>query len=162
MTTEKMLPCPFCGRVDLKIEPDRSEDDNDRVYAFHVYCPDCHASGGNMYPSCWCETPAQAIERWNDRVNGGDTGRSVDMLRRMASSISDNADAMKKVAEYIERLPVIEHDSVIRKEEREKFSPLIAAAQEFLARCEKGEIRSKYTYGKFKEILGSLPDEGTQ
>ncbi len=30
---------------------------------------------------------------------------------------------------------------------------LKAAMQEFVDRCEKGEVRSKYTYKKFKELL---------
>lgn len=30
---------------------------------------------------------------------------------------------------------------------------LIAAAQEFVDRCERKEIRSEYTYNKFKTIL---------
>ena len=30
---------------------------------------------------------------------------------------------------------------------------MVNAMQEFVGRCEAGEIRSKYTYAKFKEIL---------
>ncbi len=30
---------------------------------------------------------------------------------------------------------------------------LKAAIQEFVDRCEKGEVRSKYTYKKFKDLL---------
>ncbi len=30
------------------------------------------------------------------------------------------------------------------------------AMQEFVARCEKGLVRSRYTYGKFKDILESV------
>lgn len=38
----------------------------------------------------------------------------------------------------------------------EQINLLILAAREFVERCERGEIRSKYTYGKFKEILLTL------
>lgn len=67
MSTQQPLPCPFCGNTKLIIEPDRAEDDNGRIYAYHVYCPDCHARGRNMYPICWCESEQEAIEAWNDR-----------------------------------------------------------------------------------------------
>jgi len=61
------LPCPFCGNTNLTIEPDRAKDDNNRIYAYHVYCPQCHSTGRNMYPICWCESEQAAIEAWNDR-----------------------------------------------------------------------------------------------
>jgi Lar family restriction alleviation protein len=63
----ELLPCPFCGGRNLEIHPDFAEDDNNRIYAYHVQCNHCQARGGNEYPICWCETEQQAIERWNDR-----------------------------------------------------------------------------------------------
>ncbi len=36
---------------------------------------------------------------------------------------------------------------------------LESAMQEFVDRCERGEVRSKYTYRKFKDLLGSDLDE---
>ena len=40
---------------------------------------------------------------------------------------------------------------------------LLAAAEEFVQRVERGEIRSKYTYNKFREILvRSTPIEQTK
>jgi hypothetical protein len=39
-----------------------------------------------------------------------------------------------------------------------KEQDLIEAAQEFIDRCDRGEIRSKYTYAKFKAILGGAAD----
>lgn len=35
----------------------------------------------------------------------------------------------------------------------EEIERLKEAMQEFVNRCEKGEVRSKYTYSKFKELL---------
>jgi len=45
------------------------------------------------------------------------------------------------------------------KKERERLQPLIDAAQEFVDRCDHNEIRSVYTYNKFKGILKSLRGE---
>lgn len=70
MTENKLkqsLPCPFCGSTDLSVEPDKTEDDNDRIYAYHVFCHDCQARGRNEYPISWCESEQAAIEAWNDR-----------------------------------------------------------------------------------------------
>lgn len=64
----QLLPCPFCGSTDLVIRPDKAEDDNDRIYAYHVSCKTCSARGRNLYPVCWCESEQQAVEAWNDRV----------------------------------------------------------------------------------------------
>lgn len=66
MEKETLLPCPFCGRNDLIIHPDYSEDDG-RIYAYHVFCRDCHAHGRNNYPIGWCESEDAAVEAWNDR-----------------------------------------------------------------------------------------------
>jgi len=63
----ELLPCPFCGSTDLSIEPVRAEDDNNRIFAYHVFCRDCYAKGRYLYPHCWCECDEQAIEAWNDR-----------------------------------------------------------------------------------------------
>ena len=58
-----------------------------------------------------------------------------------------------------------EHDTRSRplseelKKERERLQPLIDAAQEFVDRCDHNEIRSVYTYNKFKGILKSLRGE---
>ena len=34
-----------------------------------------------------------------------------------------------------------------------KYDSMKAAMQEFINRCDRGEIRSVYTYNRFKEIL---------
>ena len=36
----------------------------------------------------------------------------------------------------------------------------VGALKEFVDRCERGEVRSRYTYGKFKEILQSHAQRG--
>jgi len=41
----------------------------------------------------------------------------------------------------------------ISKEAADRIELLESAMQEFVDRCDKGEVRSKYTYNKFKEIL---------
>jgi len=40
-----------------------------------------------------------------------------------------------------------------------KYQPLIDAMREFVDRCDKGEIRSKYTYAKFKKVLAGVEKE---
>lgn len=48
-------------------------------------------------------------------------------------------------------------------EEREAWQPLREAMQEFVDRCDRGEVLSKYTYAKFKELLrvrGEASDGG--
>ena len=52
-------------------------------------------------------------------------------------------------------------DEVIERggAENEKYKPLVDAMQEFVDRCERGEIRSKYTYTKFKELLKGVEEE---
>jgi Lar family restriction alleviation protein len=64
---DKLLPCPFCGSKDLELFPDLAKDDDDRIYAYHVFCNDCHARGRNNYPISWCESKQEAMEAWNDR-----------------------------------------------------------------------------------------------
>ena len=47
---------------------------------------------------------------------------------------------------------------VYRQETQDAYiRELEAAMQEFVNRCEKGEIRSKYTYAKFKGLLPQPP-----
>jgi len=43
-----------------------------------------------------------------------------------------------------------------KRQEREKMKPLVDAMQEFVNRCDRGEIRSVYTYSKFKGLLETL------
>ena len=57
--------------------------------------------------------------------------------------------------EYIQE----KHDAVVIAEYTKKMQSLIDAAQEFVDRCERGEVRSKYTYAKFKKILESLKEK---
>ncbi len=59
--------CPFCKGRDLSVRPDFSEDEPARIYAYHVFCCDCHARGRNHYRIGWCETPESARQAWNDR-----------------------------------------------------------------------------------------------
>jgi hypothetical protein len=40
-----------------------------------------------------------------------------------------------------------------------KFQPLIDAVQEFVDRCDRGEVRSVYTYNKFRGILKNIKGE---
>ena len=37
--------------------------------------------------------------------------------------------------------------------EQEKNQQLREAMQEFVDRCDRGEVRSRYTYNKFKDLL---------
>lgn len=62
-----MSACPFCGREELSIEEDISEDNDKHAYACHVRCLTCGARGRNNYPIGWVESDGQAIEAWNDR-----------------------------------------------------------------------------------------------
>lgn len=64
---DNLVFCPFCGQKDLSIIPDISEDEEKRIYAYHVYCNTCGCTGRNHYPIGWCETEEEAIEAWNHR-----------------------------------------------------------------------------------------------
>lgn len=60
--------CPFCGNTDkLNVYPDKAEDDDDRIYAYHIHCEVCGCNGRNTYPIGWCETPEAAWEAWDHR-----------------------------------------------------------------------------------------------
>jgi restriction alleviation protein, Lar family len=59
----KILPCPFCGATEQAVEgfpwaisPQRT------VALFHIQCPDCGAS------TVSCQSRADAIKRWNRRI----------------------------------------------------------------------------------------------
>jgi hypothetical protein len=43
-----------------------------------------------------------------------------------------------------------------RIESRPAMQPLIDAMQEFVERCDRGEVRSIYTYAKFKDLLKTI------
>lgn len=45
-----------------------------------------------------------------------------------------------------------DHEAQLKAKD-EEIEGLKEAMQEFVNRCEKGEVRSKYTYSKFKELL---------
>jgi hypothetical protein len=55
-----------------------------------------------------------------------------------------------------------EHDATIISKARERVQPLIDAAQEFVDRCDRGEVQSKYTYSKFKKLLESLRERDSK
>jgi hypothetical protein len=62
-----LLNCPFCHKSDaLTVEPDCDEEDS-RIYAYHVHCHHCGCNGRNVYLIGLCETHEAAIEAWNDR-----------------------------------------------------------------------------------------------
>ena len=46
-----------------------------------------------------------------------------------------------------------EETEVQLEQAKVEIEKLKQAMQEFVDRCEKGEIRSSYTYSKFKELL---------
>ena len=45
-----------------------------------------------------------------------------------------------------------DHEEQLKAKD-EEIERMKEAMQEFVNRCEKGEVRSKYTYSKFKELL---------
>lgn len=50
---------------------------------------------------------------------------------------------------------VIQHEHVLGQEDvTEMITSWRTAMEEFVARCDSGEILSKYTYDKFKKLLG--------
>jgi len=65
--SEELKPCPFCGGADLVFRQDESEDKPVMLYAWHVFCLDCHCHGRNNYPIGWCESKLAASQAWNDR-----------------------------------------------------------------------------------------------
>jgi Lar family restriction alleviation protein len=62
-----LLPCPFCGSIDLKIVGVAAEDDPDFEYARAVMCMICYARGRHNYPIGWAESDRAASEAWNER-----------------------------------------------------------------------------------------------
>lgn len=67
MSNVKHSACPFCYKDDqLSVDVDRDEDEG-RVYAYHVHCGHCGCRGRNNWPIGWCETPEQAWEAWDYR-----------------------------------------------------------------------------------------------
>jgi len=44
-------------------------------------------------------------------------------------------------------------DAATKEALMDEIDRLRAAMQEFVDRCERGEVRSKYTYNKFKKLL---------
>ncbi len=67
--SEKLKPCPFCGRNhDLLITSIRHRLDDIVYYQWTVFCD---ASGGKAGCGAMCgyhDTKAQAIEAWNRRA----------------------------------------------------------------------------------------------
>lgn len=62
------VQCPFCGtNDDLKVRPDFSEDEPEKIIAYHVECGICGCKGRNAYPIGWCETEESAIRAWEHR-----------------------------------------------------------------------------------------------
>lgn len=62
--TDKLMPCPFCGReATVKLDPRGTKDSFGRRWAFTVSCNSCCASTG----VCW--NSEMAAELWNRRTN---------------------------------------------------------------------------------------------
>ncbi|MFA5247896.1 MAG: Lar family restriction alleviation protein [Candidatus Paceibacterota bacterium] len=101
---EKLLPCPFCGSNDLEIVPDLAEDDNNRIYAYHVFCKDCYARGRNLYPHCWCESEQQAIEAWNNRF----------IPAMIPDEVDDNRVQLSTDALFIIRRELMNSENIIK------------------------------------------------
>lgn len=69
-TTHQYLPCPFCGRSDLRLEARMGG-----LFA-HIHCS-CGARGPSVTPRAWAhsvppdqdarETTARAVAAWNGR-----------------------------------------------------------------------------------------------
>lgn len=84
--------------------------------------------------------------------------REVEKLKRkLATYIKDYGDLN---AEYRERVAYWEKRARDAEAERDDEELLCGqrgeAMQEFVDRVEAGEIRSSYTYGKFKALLGGV------
>ena len=60
-------------------------------------------------------------------------------------------NSLKKADEVIDQI-FDEHEAQL-KAKNDENDRLKEAMQEFVSRVEKGEVRSSYTYSKFKELL---------
>ena len=47
-------------------------------------------------------------------------------------------------------------EEIGKRIESRSFQSFTNAMQEFVDRCERGEVRSKYTYAKFKDLLETV------
>jgi len=61
-TTEKLLPCAFCGNADIADIEMRMYDPTDSAYCQQVVCRRCNGSSG------YFRTEAEARAAWNRRV----------------------------------------------------------------------------------------------
>lgn len=63
----ELQSCLSCGDPqNLVIRPDKDEEDG-RIFAYHVECETCGARGRNRVRIGWCESEQEAAEAWNDR-----------------------------------------------------------------------------------------------
>ncbi len=70
MTAKEMpdlLPCPFCGGMDIALRDVRAEEDG-RPYAKAYWCRDCHCVGRHNHRIGWSECKVSARESWNTRA----------------------------------------------------------------------------------------------
>jgi hypothetical protein len=62
-TTEKLLPCPFCG------EPATKDHDSNGLGAYWIVCDNVRGKCGCEGP--YCDTPEEASAAWNRRAACG-------------------------------------------------------------------------------------------
>jgi Lar family restriction alleviation protein len=97
-----LLPCPFCGSIDLKIVGVAAEDDPDFEYARAVMCMVCYARGRHNYPIGWAESDRAASEAWNEREPRPDSSSiSTEHL-----SVTELAYQHKNLAEYLRQVEI--------------------------------------------------------
>ena len=79
--------------------------------------------------------------------------RESEKLKIRMSVIVDgkHINSLKKADEVIDKI-FDEHEAQLKAKDEEN-ERLKEAMQEFVSRVEKGEVRSSYTYSKFKELL---------
>jgi len=71
VSTDELLPCPFCGSEPKMDEKKETIDGYDFSY-FTIYCENgqCTATGDCQRCYCWIEETSKkrAIKRWNTRL----------------------------------------------------------------------------------------------
>jgi hypothetical protein len=91
--------------------------------------------------------------------------------RAAADRITELEQEVERLHEIVAGLPWTEKEIVIAENEALKmrvailescearFNRLLECMQEFVDRCEKGEVRSRYTYRKFKAAIAEAQKE---
>lgn len=148
---EQLLPCPFCGGKGDKAKT---------AFSHYMTCIECNADGP------FEKTEAEAIAAWNRRAQPAPTVQAEPVLwiDPAADPHQDQGSLYPEDNRQIALLgstkgPFGSYTTPLyagaapAHASSDGRDALRAAAEEFVRRCEAGEIRSKRSYEAFKAAL---------